>query len=90
MERYLRLLFDGINDQLNQLENRMTTAESAQAKLDAAVSLLNEVFGNVETEIAALKANAPADLDFTALDAAVARGQAATDAVEGAPAEPPA
>jgi hypothetical protein len=67
---------------VHQLEALMTEALSAQAKLDADVAALNEGLGNVETEIAALKAAAPPELDFTALDAAVGRLQADTNVVE--------
>lgn len=49
---------------------------SQQAELDAAVSDLNDALGAIEAEIAALVA-AAAPVDFSALNAAVARAQAA-------------
>lgn len=67
---------------VHQLEAFMTEALAGQAKLDADVAALNEGVGNVVTEIAALKAGAPADLDFSGLDAAVSALQGATDTVE--------
>lgn len=53
-----------------------------QKHLDDAVAALGKGLGDIEAEIAALKAQPPAaDLDFTALDAAVARLTADSDPI---------
>ncbi len=71
-------------NRFNQMETRIM---ADQDKLDTDVKALLAGLGNVEKEVAALKAQPAApSLDFTGLDAAVARLQ--TDAP--APAAPPA
>lgn len=67
----------------------MTEAQSNQEHLNAAVASLTEAIGNVVTEVAALKAAAPENLDFSGLDGAVSGLQAATDTVESTEVTPP-
>lgn len=63
-----------IENRLDTLGEQMTAFSSDQAHLDADVSAENDALGNIEAEITALK-NQPASaaLDFSKLDAEVAR-----------------
>lgn len=60
---------------------------SNQEHLDADVQALLTGITEIEAEIEALKTQAPESLDFTALDAAVAR--ITSDATPTPPVEPP-
>ena len=60
-----------MHQHLDKMENRIMTD---QAQLDAAVQALTDGLTNIEAEIAGLKSQpAAASLNFTALDAVVAR-----------------
>lgn len=63
-----------ISGELRTLMKEIRKLTDDQAKLDADVQALNDGLTNIEAEIASLKNQpAAATLDFTALDAAVAR-----------------
>lgn len=89
----VRLILHQINQstdvirRLKGIERTLHTVTSNQESLDADVSALGDAISAVEAEVAALKNQPPEALDFTGLDAAVARLQG--DAPAPAPVEPP-
>jgi hypothetical protein len=78
-----------LSAQLNTVIEGIATLMTDQDKLDADVAAENTAISAIEAEIAALKNQPPAaSLDFTGLDAAVAKLQGDAPAPIAAPTDP--
>lgn len=101
MDRRWQILWDELVARVDSFyalpdewSTKMAELGANQAALNAAVAELNVALGNIETEVEGLKAQvgtgvAAEDIDFSALDAAVARLEFTTTVDEDAVVEPP-
>lgn len=86
---YLSKVEHHLEHHLKEIERTLETVTSNQEQLNADVSALGDAIAAVEQEVSDLKNQPPEALDFTGLDAAVARLQGDAPAPAPAPVTPP-